>query len=180
MFRMRWEVEVPEGVEVQVEGTKVRVRGPQGELERDFSKTPGVVIKREGSRIIVEAVNRRRKNRANAGTVAAHIRNMIMGVQKPWKYVMKIVYTHFPIKVEIKGNKFIINNLRGAKTPIEVEILPDTKVEVKGQEVIITSLNKESAGIMAGRIENATRVPPYFDERKFQDGIYIVKKGVWE
>jgi ribosomal protein L6P/L9E len=67
----------------------------------------------------------------------------------------------------------------GAKTPIEVPIIPNTKVEVKGRDVIITSIDKEAAGTMAGRIENATRVGPEFDPRKFQDGIYIVEKGVW-
>ena len=179
MFRFRWEVEIPEGVSVEVEGTKVKVSGPLGTLERDFSSTPGIEIRKEGNKVIVSALKKRRKFRANAGTVAAHINNMIKGVQKPWKYVMRIVYSHFPMKVEVKGNKVVITNLRGAKTPIEVEVVPGTKVEVKGKDVIITSINKEAAGIMAGRIENATRVGPEFDPRKFQDGVYIVEKGVW-
>ena len=104
---------------------------------------------------------------------------MIKGVQKPWKYLLRIVYAHFPMKVEVKGDKVIITNLRGAKTPIEVPIVPGTKVEVKGKDVIVTSIDKEAAGIMAGRLEIATKLPPEFDPRKFQDGIYIVEKGVW-
>ncbi len=180
MFRYKWEIEIPKEVSVQVEGTKVKVSGPKGTLERDFSKTPGVIIETSDGKIVVKSANMRRKFRANAGTVAAHISNMISGVLNPWKYRLKIVYTHFPIKVEVKGKKIVINNLRGAKTPIEVEIVDGVNVEVKGNEIIITSPDKERAGIMAGRIENATRLPPYFDERKFQDGIYIVEKGVQE
>ena len=179
MFRVEWKVEIPEGVSVTVDGTKVKVSGPLGTLERDFSKTPGVEITIEGNTVVVRAKTKRRKHRANAGTIAAHIRNMIKGVQKPWKYLLRIVYAHFPMKVEVKGDKVIITNLRGAKTPIEVPIVPGTKVEVKGKDVIVTSIDKEAAGIMAGRLEIATKLPPEFDPRKFQDGIYIVEKGVW-
>ena len=179
MFRTEWRVEIPEGVTVSIEGTKVRVSGPLGTLERDFSKTPGVVIELDGRSVVVKAVRKRRKHRANAGTVAAHIRNMVKGVQKPWKYVLRIVYAHFPMKVEVKGDKVVITNLRGAKTPIEVPVVPNTKVEVRGKDIVVTSIDKEAAGIMAGRLETATKLPPEFDPRKFQDGIYIVEKGVW-
>ncbi len=179
MFRTAWEVEIPEGVTVNVEGTKVTVSGPKGTLTRDFSKTPGVVISLEGNKVIVKAATKRRKHRANAGTIAAHIKNMVMGVQKPWKYLLRVVYSHFPIKVEVKGDKVVILNLRGAKTPVEVPIVPNVKVEVKGKDIIVTSIDKEAAGMMAGRLEIATKLPPEFDPRKFQDGIYIVEKGVW-
>ena len=178
MFRTEWKIEVPEGVSVSVEGPVVTVKGPAATLTRDFSKTP-VEIAVEGNYVIVRALSKRRKHRANAGTVAAHIRNMILGSQKPWKYILKIVYAHFPMKVEVKGDKVVISNLRGAKTPVEVPIVPGVRVEVKGSDIIITSHDKEAAGTMAGRLETATKLPPSFDQRKFQDGIYIVEKGVW-
>lgn len=178
MFRTEWRIEIPEGVAVTVEGSAVTVKGPGATLTRDFSKTPVEIVVEDGH-VVVRALSKRRKHRANAGTVAAHIRNMILGSQKPWRYKLKIVYAHFPMKVEVKGNKVIISNLRGAKTPIEVPIVPNTKVEVKGSDIIVTSHDKEAAGIMAGRLEIATKLPPSFDQRKFQDGIYIVEKGVW-
>ncbi len=178
MFRIEWRIEVPQGVSVTIQGPVVTVKGPGATLTRDFSKTP-VHLSLENNYVVVRALSKRRKHRANAGTVAAHIKNMIMGSQKPWKYKLKIVYAHFPMKVEVKGDKVVISNLRGAKTPIEVPIVPNTKVEVKGSDIIVTSHDKEAAGMMAGRLEMATKLPPSFDQRKFQDGIYIVEKGVW-
>ncbi len=179
MFRREWSIEVPEGISVRVNYPEVEVSGPLGTLKRDFSKMKGVDITVENNIIKIRAVSNRRKVRATAGAVASHIKNMIMGVQKPWKYILKVVYAHFPMKVEVKGNKVIITNLRGAKTPIEVEVPPNVKVEIKGKDIVVESIDKEAAGMMAGRLEIATKLPPSFDPRKFQDGIYIYEKGVW-
>ena len=62
------------------------------------------------------------------------------------------------------------------KTPRKAKILGDTKVEVKGQEVIVSGSNKEDTGQTAANIETACRLNKY-DRRIFQDGIYIQEKG---
>ncbi len=179
MQRRERVIEVPEGVTVSIEGKRVTVFGPKGSLERNFSSVPGITIELDGNRVVVKPVKMRRKFKANAGTVAAHISNMIKGVQGEWVYTLRVVYTHFPIKVEVKGDTVVINNLRGAKTPVYARILPGARVEVKGKEIEVRSIDKEAAGQTAANIEQATKLPPSFDPRKFQDGIYIVEKARW-
>lgn len=110
------------------------------------------------------------------GTIAAHIRNMIKGVTKGYTYRLKIVYAHFPMKVTVKGDTVVIENFLGERAPRYAKILPGVKVEVKGEEVIVSGIDKEKVGQTAANIELATRVRG-FDIRKFQDGIYIVSKG---
>lgn len=178
MQRLVREVDVPEGVSVAVDGMTVTVTGPLGTLKRSFNNR-GIAIELEGNKVIVRALSHKRRAKANAGTVEAHIRNMINGVQKEWVYRLRVVYSHFPIKVALKGNVVEILNFLGAKTPRYARVAPDVKVEVNGQDLIVRSIDKEAAGQVAANLELATKLGPDFDPRKFQDGIYIVEKALW-
>ncbi|MDD4307230.1 MAG: 50S ribosomal protein L6 [Thermoplasmata archaeon] len=168
-------VEIPKGVNVQVEAMKVTVTGPKGTQTRTFP-TSRIKIARDGDNILLTCILPKRKEYALQGTIRAHINNMIEGVTTGFEYKMKIVYSHFPIKVAIKGTEFVIDNFLGEKFPRRASILGDTKVTVKGDEVILTGTNVELVGQTAANIEQATIIKEY-DPRKFQDGIYIVKKG---
>lgn len=172
-------VEIPEGVDVEVEGTRVVVRGPKGELAREFPRVRGVLIRKEDNQVVVEAYFANARKRAMVGTIAAHIKNMIIGVTKGYRYKLKIIYSHFPIKIEIKGDEFIINNFLGEKAPRKAKILPGVKVQVKGNDVIVEGIDIEAVGQTAANIELATKITE-FDRRKFMDGIYIYEKGVAE
>ncbi len=173
---VRYTVEVPEGVNVEIlEGGKIKVSGPLGTLERELYH-PKVRVRRENSEIIVDTILPRKKDVAIAGTIAAHIRNMIKGVTKGYTYKLKIVYAHFPMKVTVKGDQVIIENFLGERSPRFAKILPGVKVEIRGEEIIVTGIDKEKVGQTAANIELATRVRDR-DVRKFQDGIYIVSKG---
>ncbi len=172
-------VEIPEGVDVEIEGSKVTVKGPKGELSREFVVPKGVLIRKEDSKVVVEAYFANARKRAMVGTIAAHIRNMIVGVTKGYRYKLKIIYSHFPIKTEVKGDKFIISNFLGEKAPRVAKILPGVKVQVKGNDVIVEGIDIEAVGQTAANIELATKITE-FDRRKFMDGIYIYEKGVAE
>ena len=169
-------VEIPEGVEVNVEGKVVTVKGPLGTLERDFSHAP-VDIRVEGDRVIVEAYWPRKRERAMIGTVASHIRNMITGVTKGFTYKMKIIFTHFPFQVTVEGDKVVIRNFLGEKAPRIARILPGVKIEVTKEDVLVKGIDIEAVGQTAANIEQATKVKGK-DPRVFLDGIYIYEKTV--
>ncbi len=174
-------VEIPEGVTVEIEGSKVRVRGPKGELERDFSHAKGVRIRKfekDGKEyILVETFFANRKRKALVNTVAAHIRNMITGVTKGWRYKMKIIFSHFPINVKIVGDRVEIHNFIGEKAPRIAKILPGVTVKVQGRDLIIEGIDIEKVAQTAANIEQATKIKD-FDRRVFMDGIYIYQKEV--
>jgi large subunit ribosomal protein L6 len=117
----------------------------------------------------------RKREKALVGTYGAHIRNMLVGATKGFEYKMKIVYAHFPIKTSIKGDIFVIENFLGEKFPRKTRILGATKVQVKGDQVVLTGPNVEDVGQTAANIERATKIKG-FDPRVFQDGIYITEK----
>ncbi len=173
------EVEVPEGVNVEIEGLKVRVSGPKGVLERDFSHARGIMIRKEDSKVIVESYFANRRRKALVGTIASHIDNMIRGVTKGYRYKLKIIYSHFPISVEVdEENRIVrIKNFLGEKADRIARIIgDDVKVRVEGEDVIVEGTNIEHVGQTAANIELATKVKDK-DRRVFSDGIYVYDWG---
>ncbi len=172
------EIEVPEGVEIEISGYKVKVKGPKGEIEKEFKIwKKNVEIKKENSKVKVVGKDERRKTKAMVGTVLAHIRNMIKGVTQGYTYRLRIVYSHFPISIKIENGKVIIQNFLGERTPRIAEIVGNVKVEVKGSDVVVSGIDKDEVSQTAANIEQACRIVGK-DRRRFIDGIYIYSKEV--
>lgn len=169
-------VKIPSEVKVSIEGNKVKVVGPKGELEKSFKIPKDVKVELGEEFVKVFSENERRKIKAMVGTIAAHIRNMIEGVVKGYTYKLKVVYSHFPVTVKVENDKVVIQNFLGERTPRIAKIVGNTKVEVKGQEIIVSGIDIDAVGQTAGNIEQATRITGK-DRRVFQDGIFIVSKG---
>ncbi len=174
-------VEIPEGVDVEISGNTVVVRGEKGEVKRTLPIPKGVFLRKEDSKIIVEAFFANARKRAIVGTIAAHIRNMITGVTKGYRYKLKIIFSHFPMNVKVEGDKVVISNFLGEKAPRIAKILPGVtvKIDKKNNDVIVEGIDIEKVGQTAANIEFATKIKDK-DRRKFMDGIYIYEKGVAE
>ncbi len=110
------------------------------------------------------------------GTTRAHINNMITGVTEGFTYHMKIVFAHFPMNVKVNGNKVNIDNFLGERHPRTAKIVGSAKVNVKGDEVTVTGINKEDVGQTVANLEQATKIKGR-DPRVFQDGIYLIDKA---
>ncbi len=167
-------IEIPDGVDVKIDGRIVTVKGEKGTLTRNFSHAP-VSISLNGKTIKVYANWPKKKEAALVGTVSSHIENMIVGVTKGFTYKMKMVFSHFPISVKVEGDKVLIENLAGEKSPRIAKIMGETKVKVKGEDIIIQGINIEDVGQTAANIEQATKIKKK-DPRVFLDGIYIYEK----
>jgi large subunit ribosomal protein L6 len=167
-------IEIPEGVDCTLEGRTVTIKGKKGEITRDFSHTP-IRIQLEEKRVTVKASWPRKKEAALVGTVCSHIQNMIKGVTNGFTYKLKIVFSHFPITVNVKKKILTIENFTGERNPRKAKIIGDTKVVVKGDDIIIQGINIENVSQTAANIQNATRIRSK-DPRVFLDGIYVYEK----
>jgi len=167
-------VEIPEGVEGKLEGRIVTIKGEKGELVRDFSHAP-INIQLDGKTVTVQASWPRKKEAALVGTVRSHIQNMIKGVTKGFTYKLKIVFSHFPITVKIIGKTLTIENFTGERSPRKAKIMGDSKVTVKGDDIIVQGINLEDVSQTAANIQNATKIRNK-DPRVFLDGIYVYEK----
>lgn len=166
---------MPEKVTVTVTGNEVTVKGPKAELKRAFDVRQ-LSVKADGNKVkVASAVKPNKRDKRLAGTIAAHIRNMVNGSQKVHQYVLKICSGHFPMNVAVSGDKFTIKNFFGEKVPRTLQIRKGATVKVEGDRVIVESHEKEIAGQVSADIELFTKRTD-FDNRIFQDGIYIVSK----
>ncbi len=169
------EIEIPEGVEVNIEGRVLKVKGPEGENQRKFN-IHKLKFQKKDNKIIIGDKKITKTEKKMINTITAHIKNMLKGVQEKFVYELKIAYTHFPMTVKAQGNKLTINNFYGEKIPREIRIKDKAEVKVEKEEIKVISVDKEIAGQVAADIETATRITSK-DKRIFQDGIYITKKA---
>jgi large subunit ribosomal protein L6 len=169
-----YEVQVNEGVYVSLEGRTVKFTGPLGELRREFSH-PRIKIKQLEGRIVLSSESERAKVNAVMGTWKALLRNMQDGVTRGFECSMKVVYSHFPIKLQVESDKLVIRNFLGERSIRVAKILPGVEIKIEGDEVKLSGVDKEKVGQTAANIEHATKLRGR-DRRVFQDGIYITRK----
>jgi len=168
-------IQIPDDVEVIVEGRKITLKGAKGTLTCDFSHAP-ISIELDGKTIRVWAKWPRKKEAAMVGTVYSHIQNMITGVRKGFTYKLKIVFSHFPISVKVQGKTVLIENFTGERGSRKVKIIGDVQVKVQSEDIIVQGINLEDVSQTAANIEQATKVKRK-DPRVFLDGIYVYERS---
>jgi large subunit ribosomal protein L6 len=175
--RIEHTITIPEGVSATLNDGMATVSGPNGSISREFI-SGRVSLFQEGDTLIVRVDIPRRKEKALAGSWAAHLRNMVVGVTDGFTYHLKALYSHFPMTLAVKGNVFVVNNYFGEKVPRNAALpwASEVKVEVKNKiEITVSGADKEKVGQTAANIERCTTVKKR-DRRVFQDGIYLVNK----
>jgi large subunit ribosomal protein L6 len=168
-------IELPDGVSAELKNNNLTIKGKNGTLNRTFIH-PRIKVTKKGNRITIRCNLPNKRENALFGTWRSHINNMVTGVTEGFSYRMKIVYSHFPIKVSVRDDTFVIENFLGERHPRSAKIMGTTKIQVSGDQVILTGSNKEEVGQSAANIELATKIKNY-DPRVFQDGIYLIGKG---
>jgi len=167
-------VEIPEGVEAVVSGNKVTVRGNGKELVREFDKGK-ISMAVADKKFILTAKGATRRESKMIGTIWAHLKNMVKGIGEDFVYELEVCNVHFPMNVKVDGDKITIKSFLGETTERVAKILTGVKVDIKGNQITVTSDNIEAAGQTAANLEKATRLTGR-DRRIFQDGIFITKK----
>ncbi|MFW9787093.1 MAG: 50S ribosomal protein L6 [Candidatus Thorarchaeota archaeon] len=167
-------IEIPSECKLSLEDKTVTVSGPMGSLERSFPE-PQTKIKTEGNELIVTTHINRKRSKALVGTVVAHVRNMFIGVQHGYEYELKIVYSHFPITVEVKDKIVIIKNFIGERGVRTARLIGDVQVRTTEDEVFISGIDIEHVSQSAANIQQACKIRDK-DRRVFLDGIYVIRK----
>lgn len=177
MAYARTEIPISENIEIILDDKIATVKGPKGELKKDFSHSVVNIYKKE-NKIIIDYYLPRKKERAQVGTIASHIKNMIKGVTEGFIYKMKTVYSHFPftVKVDKVKREVLIENFLGERAPRKAKIVGNAKVTVKNDTVLIEGIDIEEVGQTTANIQRATRIKNK-DPRIFMDGIYVYMKG---
>jgi len=167
-------VEIPNGVNVNLNNNLMEIKGPLGKVSKDFSKIIAEVSINNNI-VIIKSFSNRKKHISTTTTSKSLIKNMIIGVTKGFTYKLKIVFAHFPITVKVKGNQVHIENFYGERSPRIAQIIGNSKIEVKEDDIIVKGISIYDVGQTAANIEQATKVKNK-DLRVFLDGVYVYDK----
>jgi len=153
----RMPVVIPAGVQIDLKGVDVSVKGPKGELKRTFS--PLVEIAMENGQIVISRKSDLPAERALHGTTRAVLANMIHGVSTGFERVLEIEGVGY--RAEMNGTALVL--YMGFSHP--VEMLPPAgisfDVEPKARQIFVRGFDKELVGQTAANIRNVRPPEPY-------------------
>jgi len=153
----RLPIEIPGGVQVEVKGSDVRVKGPKGEMKRTFS--PLIDIKMEGSQINVSRNSDVPAERALHGATRALIANMVHGVSQGFEVVLQVEGVGY--RAEMEGQNLAL--FVGYSHPVKMEPPAGVSFEAdaKTRQIKVLGFDKELVGQTAANIRNVRPPEPY-------------------
>lgn len=164
-------IEIPEGVEVKLDGAKVTVKGPKGELTRDIHQDMNVKI--EDKIVTVERPSDQKEHRSLHGTSRTLIANMVEGVTKGFEKALEIQGVGY--RAQKQGNKVVVN--AGYSHPVEIDPIDGIEIEVpKNTQLIVKGIDKELVGAVAANIRAIRPPEPYKGKGIRYVGEYVRRK----
>ena len=153
----RMPVIIPAGVQVEIDGARVGVKGPKGELKRAFSPTIGIAM--ENGEIVITRNSDQPNERALHGTTRAVLANMIHGVSAGFERILEIEGVGY--RAEMNGNNLVL--YMGYSHPVEVEPPAGISfnVDLKTRQVFVRGFDKELVGQIAANVRNVRPPEPY-------------------
>jgi large subunit ribosomal protein L6 len=152
----RQPVNVPKGVDVQVQGQTVTMKGPKGTLVQTFR--PEVAVKREDSVLRVERQGDDRLSRALHGLTRSLLSNMVTGVTQGYR--KELVISGVGFRAQKTGDK--LSMTLGFTHPVVLAPLPGVQVDVEGgTHVVVSGADKQAVGQMAAMIRAVKPPDPY-------------------
>lgn len=153
----RMPVVIPKEVKVEIDGSKVHVIGPKGEIERTFS--PEMEISFQDGVIEVKRKSDERTPRALHGMTRSLINNMVVGVHTGFQKVLEIVGVGY--RAELNGKNLVL--YVGYSHPVVVEPNQGISfdVDAKTRQIKVMGYNKEMVGQVAADIRKVRPPEPY-------------------
>jgi large subunit ribosomal protein L6 len=153
----RLPIAVPAGVQVDVNGSFVKVKGPKGEMKRDFSPLIGIAL--ENGQIAITRRSDVPAERALHGTTRAVLHNMIHGVSSGFEKILE--WDGVGYRAELSGKNLML--YMGYSHPVTIEPPAGISFEVdaKTRQIKVIGFDKEVVGQTASDIRKVRPVEPY-------------------
>jgi len=149
-------ITIPAGVDVKLDGSKVTVKGPKGELSNTFN--PDIAIAVEGTEIVVTRPSDDKNHRALHGLTRTLIANMVEGVTNGYKKELEVNGVGYRVQ---KQGKDLVMNLGYSHQVIMSEI-PGITIEVPApNKIVISGADKQMVGQFAAEVREKRPPEPY-------------------
>lgn len=148
-------IAIPAGTEVSVGGHEITVKGKGGTLKRPMHQAVSVVV--QNGEVVVSPAQKSRLARSLWGTYAAHVRNMIAGVNTPFQKKLQVEGIGY--KVELSGKQLKLSV--GFSHPVLVPVPEGVTAAVEKNIITVSSADKELVGGFAASIRAIKKPEPY-------------------
>jgi large subunit ribosomal protein L6 len=143
-------------VKVQIEGARVTVTGPKGELSRQFH--PDIAIRLDDGRILVSRPSDRPQHRSLHGLTRSLLANMVTGVSEGFSKALELHGVGY--RAQMQGQKLVLQV--GYSQPVEMEPPPGITLTVEGtNRVAVQGISRELVGQVAANIRAVRSPDPY-------------------
>ena len=147
-------IELPSGVDINISGSQLKVKGPKGNLELVLH--PGVSLNENDGEYLVKPDGD--KNIAMAGTFRALVNNMVVGVSDGFQKKLQLVGVGYRAQVQGKT----LNLALGFSHPVEYNSPEGITIEAPSQtEIIVSGCDKQKVGQVAAEIRSFRPPEPY-------------------
>ena len=164
---------LPAGVELTNNGNVVTVKGPKGELTREFSKD--IEIRVEGTEVTLHRPNDSKEMKTIHGTTRALLNNMVVGVSEGFKKELEMRGVGY--RAQLQGSKLVL--AVGKSHPDEVEAPEGITFELPNPTtIVISGISKEKVGQTAAYVRSLRSPEPYKGKGIRYVGEYVrLKEG---
>jgi large subunit ribosomal protein L6 len=164
-------IEIPEGVEVDVQPGSVKVKGPKGELNQALNREMKVVL--DDGTVKVERPTDRGEHRALHGLTRSLIANMVEGVTDGFERRLEIQGVGY--RAQLKGKN--LEMALGFSHPVSIEAPAGIDFEVpQPTEIVVRGIDKQLVGETAARIRKSRPPEPYKGKGVRYAGEYVARK----
>ncbi|WP_150461724.1 50S ribosomal protein L6 [Nesterenkonia ebinurensis] len=168
----RLPISIPSGVDVNVEGRDITVKGAKGELSRTLAE--GITVELEDGTLTVQRANDERESRSLHGLTRSLINNMIVGVTEGFTKKLEIIGTGYRVQAKGKDLEFAL----GYSHPVPVEAPEGITFAVEGaNKVAISGIDKQQVGEVAANIRKLRKPDPYKGKGVRYEGEQIRRKA---
>ena len=166
-------VAIPAGVEVNIDGSVVTVKGPKGTLTKEFNHL--MKISKQGDEVIVERPDEENLSKSLHGLTRTLIHNMVEGVTEGFAKKLEIVGVGY--RAQKQGKKLVLS--LGYSHPVEMEDPEGLETVLDGQNIIVVKgIDKEKVGQYAAEIRAKRAPEPYKGKGiKYADEVIRRKVG---
>ncbi len=149
-------IEIPAGVDVQIDGTLITVKGPKGTLTRNVH--PSMIVEKDGNVINVSRPNDDKLNRSLHGLTRTLISNMVVGVNETFKKELEV--NGIGYRCEVKGQ--VLTMKIGYSHDVVMTAPEGITVEVPNpNKIIISGPDKQKVGQFAANVREKRPPEPY-------------------
>lgn len=165
-------IKIEEGVEVKIDGNKVEVKGPKGEL--NFELPEVLKIENKDGELVISRENDEKQSKSIHGTYRMLIANAIVGVKTPFMKELELVGVGYRAKME--GTTLVLS--LGWNHPIKFETPEGLTIEVPSEtQVKVTGADKQQVGEFAAKVRATRKPEPYKGKGVRYAGEYVRRKS---